>query len=48
MRMPGVAPLDRCIRVTAGRGRDLELLADALPEALAEARGEARGETAGA
>ena len=43
VRMPGVAPLDRCIRVTAGRSRDLELLADALPEALAEARGEAAG-----
>ncbi len=39
VRMPGVAPLDRCIRVTAGRERELELLAIALPEALAEARG---------
>ena len=39
VRMPGVAPLDRCIRITAGRERDLELLAGALPEALAEARG---------
>ncbi|HUF87249.1 MAG TPA: pyridoxal phosphate-dependent aminotransferase [Thermohalobaculum sp.] len=39
VRMPGVAPLDRCIRITAGRARDLELLAAALPEALAEARG---------
>jgi len=38
VRMPGVAPLDRCIRVSAGRGPDLDLLAAALPEALDEAR----------
>ncbi len=37
-RMPGVAPLDRCIRVSCGTGADLDLLAAALPEALAEAR----------
>jgi histidinol-phosphate aminotransferase len=39
VRMPGVAPLDRCIRISAGRPADLDLLAAALPDALAEARG---------
>ncbi|HSF93978.1 MAG TPA: pyridoxal phosphate-dependent aminotransferase [Thermohalobaculum sp.] len=39
VRMPGVAPQDRCIRVSAGREGDLALLAAALPEALAAARG---------
>ncbi len=34
VRMPGVAPLDRCIRISAGTARDLDLLADALPGAL--------------
>lgn len=38
VRMPGVAPLDRCIRVTAGTPEDLDLFAAALPEALAQAR----------
>jgi histidinol-phosphate aminotransferase len=38
LRMPGVAPLDRCIRVTVGRDADLEALADVLPRALAAAR----------
>jgi histidinol-phosphate aminotransferase len=38
VRMPGVAPQDRCIRISAGRGRELDLLAAALPEALADAR----------
>ncbi|WP_282025537.1 pyridoxal phosphate-dependent aminotransferase [Limimaricola cinnabarinus] len=38
VRMPGVAPLDRCIRVTAGREADLDIFAAALPEALEEAR----------
>jgi histidinol-phosphate aminotransferase len=37
VRMPGVAPLDRCIRVSAGRPADLEVFAVALPLALAEA-----------
>ncbi|MBI1386260.1 MAG: pyridoxal phosphate-dependent aminotransferase [Rhizobiales bacterium] len=37
VRMPGVAPLDRCIRVSAGTPAQLELLAEALPQALAEA-----------
>ncbi len=34
VRMPGVAPLNRCIRVSAGRAADLEVFAQALPEAL--------------
>lgn len=38
VRMPGVAPLDRCIRVTAGRASDLAYFAEALPAALAAAR----------
>jgi len=37
VRMPGVAPLNRCIRVTAGTGADLALLAEELPKALAKA-----------
>jgi histidinol-phosphate aminotransferase len=39
VRMPFVAPQDRCIRVTAGRPEDLDAFAAALPEALAEAAG---------
>ncbi|WP_101065429.1 pyridoxal phosphate-dependent aminotransferase [Roseovarius salinarum] len=39
VRMPFVAPQDRCIRVSCGRPEDLQALADALPGALAEARG---------
>jgi histidinol-phosphate aminotransferase len=38
VRMPGVAPLDRCIRVSAGPAADLAAFARALPEALAAAR----------
>lgn len=38
IRMPGVAPLDRCIRISAGRPADLDALEAALPEALAAAR----------
>lgn len=37
VRMPLVAPQDRCIRISCGRPQDLEVLARALPEALAEA-----------
>lgn len=37
VRMPGVAPLDRCIRISAGTDAGLDLLAEALPAALAEA-----------
>ena len=32
VRMPGVAPLNRCIRVSVGTEKDLDLLAEALPE----------------
>ncbi|WP_300548268.1 pyridoxal phosphate-dependent aminotransferase [Roseovarius sp.] len=39
VRMPFVAPQDRCIRISCGRPEDLAVLARALPEALAEARG---------
>ncbi len=39
VRMPGVAPLDRCIRVGAGRKTDLEAFAAALPDAIAAAAG---------
>jgi histidinol-phosphate aminotransferase len=39
VRMPGVAPLDRCIRVSAGLPADLDVLEEALPQALAAARG---------
>ena len=35
VRMPGVAPLDRCIRISCGRPEDLDRLAEALPAASA-------------
>jgi histidinol-phosphate aminotransferase len=38
IRMPGVAPLDRCIRISAGTDADLDILAEVLPQALAAAR----------
>ena len=38
VRMPFVAPQDRCIRVSAGSPADLAAFAAALPRALAEAR----------
>lgn len=38
VRMPGVAPLNRCIRITAGTEADLDVLARALPAALKQAR----------
>jgi histidinol-phosphate aminotransferase len=38
VRMPGVAPLNRCIRISAGTEADLELLAEVLPESLKEAK----------
>jgi histidinol-phosphate aminotransferase len=38
VRMPGVAPLDRCIRVTVGDVEDIDAVAAVLPEALAVAR----------
>lgn len=39
VRMPGVAPLDRCIRVSVGPEDQLAVLAEALPAALDAARG---------
>ncbi len=38
-RKPGVAPLDRCIRVSCGPDEALDLFAAALPAAIADARG---------
>jgi histidinol-phosphate aminotransferase len=35
IRMPGVAPLNRCIRISCGRETELSLLARALPQVLA-------------
>jgi len=35
VRMPFVAPQDRCIRISAGKPEDLDVLARVLPEALA-------------
>lgn len=37
VRMPGVAPLNRCIRVSAGTEADLAAFAEALPRAIAAA-----------
>ena len=34
VRMPGIAPLNRCIRITAGLPEDLAVLAEELPRAL--------------
>ena len=39
VRMPGVAPLDRCIRISAGTDADLAVLAEMLPQALKAAGG---------
>ena len=39
IRMPGVAPLNRCIRVSCGRDCDIVLFAEALRASLAAARG---------
>jgi len=39
VRKPGVAPQDRCIRVSVGRPADLDAFAAALPEALSTAGG---------
>ena len=38
VRMPFVAPQDRCIRISCGTDQDIDRLAKALPDALAEAR----------
>jgi histidinol-phosphate aminotransferase len=37
-RKPGVAPLDRCIRVSCGRDEDLEVFVKVLPDAIKAAR----------
>ncbi|MCC7250366.1 pyridoxal phosphate-dependent aminotransferase [Hyphomicrobium sp.] len=37
-RKPGVAPLDRCIRISCGRDEDLAVLAQILPQSLEAAR----------
>ena len=38
IRMPGVAPLNRCIRVSTGLPADLDLFEEALPKVLASLR----------
>jgi histidinol-phosphate aminotransferase len=38
VRMPGPAPLNRCVRIGAGRPADVALFAEALPRALVAAR----------
>ena len=38
VRMPGVAPLDRCIRASAGTKADLDVFEQVLPEALKAAQ----------
>ena len=38
VRMPGVAPLNRCIRVTASLNQHLNAFSEALPGALASAK----------
>ncbi len=35
VRMPGVPPLDRCIRISCAPAPELDILAEALPRALA-------------
>lgn len=39
VRKPGVPPMDRCIRISAGTDADMDLLAETMPLALADARG---------
>jgi histidinol-phosphate aminotransferase len=38
IRMPGVAPLDRCVRVSAAPDAELDVFAAELPGALEAAR----------
>ncbi|WP_338550577.1 pyridoxal phosphate-dependent aminotransferase [Roseovarius phycicola] len=38
VRMPFVAPQDRCIRISCGPNHDMDLLAQAFPRALSDAR----------
>jgi len=34
IRMPGIAPLNRCIRISVGTQEDMALLEEALPRVL--------------
>jgi histidinol-phosphate aminotransferase len=34
IRTPGIAPLNRCIRVSCGKEKDLDAFAEALPKVL--------------
>jgi histidinol-phosphate aminotransferase len=45
VRMPFVAPQDRCIRISCGTPKDMTLVAKALPKALAQASGQVLGKT---
>ncbi|MCA0045131.1 pyridoxal phosphate-dependent aminotransferase [Celeribacter litoreus] len=36
VRMPGMAPLDRCIRVSVGLPQEIEIFAETLPKAIAD------------
>jgi histidinol-phosphate aminotransferase len=38
IRMPGVDPLSRCIRISAGLPQDLDVFEEVLPQALAAVR----------
>lgn len=38
IRMPGVAPLNRCIRISCGTQQDMDALAEALPQVLKRER----------
>ena len=38
IRMPGVAPLNRCIRISCGGEREMGALAEALPTVLGKLR----------
>jgi histidinol-phosphate aminotransferase len=40
IRMPGVAPLNRCVRISCGTKVQLDLLQEVLPDVLARAAGE--------
>jgi histidinol-phosphate aminotransferase len=39
LRMPGVAPLDRCLRISVGDEAALDVVEEVLPQALKAARG---------
>ena len=47
VRMPGVAPLDRCIRISLGTPQAMATLAQALPDALDQARQAVAGRLGG-